>query len=454
MQRDARTMPATSARLARRVLRRIVDIDDGEIAAALVSFAYFFCVLCAYYIVRPVRDEMGVTLGKDGLNALFTIVFLVMLAAVPMFGWVVSVIARRRVVAVVYGFFIASMLMFWLALRVLPASHFVAGCFFVWASVFNLFVISLFWSVMSDIWTTSEAKRLYGFIAAGGSAGAFAGPIVTQVFVTLIGPDNLLPVSAVFLVLAILAAGTVRRDNPMHHQALREAAAATSARETSAKPIAGGILDGAVRVWRSPFLFRIAIVILIANLVSTFFYLEQSRIVGETIADRAARVTLFSRLDLAVNIATVILQMVVTGRVMQHYGVAVAAAALPLVALVGLAALAFAPVLAVIVAVMTAERAVAFSLANPAVKSLYTAVSQEDKYKAQNFIDTVVYRGGDAASGWLFGGLGRDGLGLATGLVAFLTLPLAALWLWLTLDLGRRLEARKPLQSPARQLIQ
>lgn len=407
---------------------RAVDIKPGEARAAFLSFAYFFCLLCAYYIVRPVRDEMGVTLGKDFLKHLFTYVFIVMLAAVPLFGWIVSAVEKRRVVGAVYGFFIATMLVFWLTLRANPESRAVAASFFIWASVFNLFVISLFWSVMSDLWNTEQAKRLYGFFAAGGSVGAFAGPVVTQVFVRLIGPNNLLPVSAVFLVAAIVIAGAVRAS--FGHRAATPA-------ESSTKPIEGGVLDGAVRVWQSSYLFRIALIIFIANLVSTYFYLEQSRIVGETLTDRAARVELFSRLDLAVNVATVLLQVFVTGRVMQRFGVATAAASLPVVAICGLVALTLAPGLWVIVAVMTAERAVAFSLASPAVKSLYTVVSAEDKYKAQNFVDTVVYRGGDAASGWMVSALGRDGIGWGAQAIAFVTLPLAVLWLWLTLDLGR-----------------
>jgi AAA family ATP:ADP antiporter len=433
MQIELDPCQRSSSALGRKIMS-VVDIKPDEMRAALLSFAYFFCLLCAYYIVRPVRDEMGVTVGKGSLKDLFTVVFLVMLAAVPLFGFIVSRVEKRHVVGVVYGFFIATMLLFWLGLRASPESRVIAGSFFVWASVFNLFVISLFWSVMSDLWSSEQAKRLYGFIAAGGSVGAFAGPIVTQVFVRLIGPNNLLPVSAAFLVLAILVASAVRRS--FAHSGLAAAA------ESSSRPIAGGVLDGAVRVWQSPYLFRIALVILIANLVSTFFYLEQSRIVGETLTDRAARVELFSRLDLAVNIATVLLQVFVTGRVMQRYGVATAASTLPVVAILGLIALSIAPVLAVILAVMTAERAVAFSLASPAVKSLYTVVPAEDKYKAQSFIDTVVYRGGDAASGWLFGWLGRDGLGLATGLVSFISIPLAVAWLWVTIDLGRRQSER------------
>ncbi len=172
----------------------------------LWSFAYFFSVLCAYYILRPLRDEMGVTVGQDGLKWLFVIVFLVMLAAVPVFGWVVSRFPRRRIVPVIYGFFIANLAMFWVAFQAGMHGAVVAGTFFVWVSVFNLFVVSLFWSLMSDLWRNDQAKRLYGFIAAGGSAGAFAGPLITQGLVRLVGPNNLLIVSGLLLGVSIAAA--------------------------------------------------------------------------------------------------------------------------------------------------------------------------------------------------------------------------------------------------------
>ena len=416
-----------------RLLARVVHVEPRELGAMLVSFAYFFLVLAAYYIIRPVRDEMAVAVGSAHLQTLFVIVFFVMLAAVPLFGWVTSNFAKRLVVPLVYGFFIANLLVFWLLLSGSGQGTVVASVFFVWASVFNLFVVSLFWIVMSDLYDSAQAKRLYGFIAAGGTAGAFSGPIITQALVGVLGPDNLLLVSALLLTLALAAAVLLRRIAPAHADAA-----------SSERPLGKDILAGAVRVWKSPYLLRIALWILLANLVSTFFYLEQTRIVGEALADRTARVALFAKLDLAVSVLTIVAQLTVTGRVMERFGIGVAAAALPAWCAIGLVGLALSPTLVVIVSIMAVERAIAFSLANPAVKVLYTVVDPEEKYKAQNFIDTVVFRGGDAASGWVFNSLGK-GLGFSGGAVAILALPLAIAWLWLSFALGRQLVERTKL---------
>ena len=426
----------TVARPFNRLIARVVDVEPREVAGLVVAFVYFLCVLCAYYIIRPVRDEMGVAVGPAGLQQLFGIVFVVMLGAVPLFGWVVSRFARRLIVPVIYAFFVACLLLFWGlltgrsgaspdALGSGVTSPWLATTFFVWSSVFNLFIVSLFWCLMSDLWRTDQAKRLYGFIAAGGSVGALSGPLLTQAFVGRVGPANLLLFSALFLIVATAAALVLRR-----------LFTGVVGGQTDMEPIGRGVLSGAVRVWQSPLLFRIALWVLLANLVSTLFYLEQSRIVGETLADRTQRVLLFSRIDLAVNVLTLVAQLFVTSRVLQRFGVTVGAIALPAWALLGLLALAVSPTLAVIVTVMAVERIIAFALASPAVKVLYTGVEAQDKYKAQNFIDTVVYRGGDAASGWLFNAAAK-GLGLGAAGLAAVALPLGLVWLGLSVALGR-----------------
>jgi ATP:ADP antiporter, AAA family len=292
-----------------RLIGRAVEVEGREVKGLLVSFAYFFCVLCAYYIIRPVRDDMGVAVGPEGLKQLFTVVFFVMLGAVPVFGWVVARFARRMIVPVIYAFFIACLLVFWLALRSGVNSAWLGGTFFVWTSVFNLFIVSLFWSLMSDLYRTDQAKRLYGFIAAGGSAGAFSGPLVTQTLVQWVGPSNLLLVSAMFLAFALAAS-----------LMLRQLFKGVSGGRADERPIGEGVFSGAVRVWESPLLFRIAMWVLLANVVSTLFYLEQSRIVGETLTDRTARVLLFSRIDLAVNVLTLATQVFLTSRVLQTFG--------------------------------------------------------------------------------------------------------------------------------------
>lgn len=411
-------------------------MEPRERAALLWSAAYFFCVLSAYYIVRPIREEMGVRLGRDHLSMLFTVVFIVMLAAVPLFGWVATRFERRRIVPVVYIFFILNLVLFWALFSSGASGVLVAGAFFIWVSVFNLFVVSLFWSLMSDLWSSGQAKRLYGVIAAGGSAGAICGPLITQTLVKPLGATNLLLVSCALLAGALGCVVGLRRAE-RHTEAKEEA------------HVTGGITDwigGAVNVWRQPYLFRIALVVLLANLISTYFYFEQSRIVGATISEPAVRVQLFARMDLAVNILTVLSQILLTGTLMQRLGVGFAAGALPLTVVAGLIAIALSPTLPVIVVVVVIERVVAFAITNPAFRVLWTVVEPDDKYKAQNFVDTVVYRGGDAASGWLFNEVAK-GLGLSMTAVALLTLPLAAVWLWLAALLGRDQAERARAQS-------
>lgn len=432
-------------------LARIVSVETREIGVVLASFAMFFCVLCGYYILRPVRDEMGIAVGPDGLQRLFVAVFVVMLLAVPLFGWIVSNFARRRIVPLIYGFFVVNLVLFWFALSAspdapsrpvftsllgmsgdgasIPLAAFdpsIASVFFVWASVFNLFVVSLFWSLMSELYASEQAKRLFGFIAAGGSAGAIAGPLLTRSAVHHVAPFDLLLASAVLIALGLVAALVLRR--------------LVSAKDTARneEPAGGkGLLAGAAQVFSSPYLFGIALYILLANLIGTYFYLEQSRIVGAELADRAARVSFFAGRDLLVSVATILIQVLVTGRVMRSLGLAVPLATLPVCAGVGLIALAIAPSLQVVAAVMAAERAIAFGLANPALKALYTVVGTEEKYKAQNFIDTVVYRGGDAASG-LFFNTAAKAAGLSGGAIAVLSLPLAGVWLVTALRLARQ----------------
>ena len=295
--------------------------------------------------------------------------------------------------------------------------------------MFNLFVVSLFWSLMSDLWRNDQAKRLYGFIAAGGSAGAFAGPLITQSLVKVLGPNNLLIVSALFLAVAIAAA-----------LALRALFAGTAERQGEDEPIGRGILAGAIAVWRSPYLFQIALWILLGNFVGTFFYLEQSRIVGATLADRTQRVELFARVDLAVSVLTILSQVFLTAPLMRKWGVGAAAAVLPASAAIGLIALGLSPTLAVVVTVLAIERTITFAFANPAIKVLYTLVEPEEKYKAQNFNDTVVFRGGDAASAWVLNGFRAIGWGF--GSIVTLTLPAALAWLGLSAALGRQHAAR------------
>jgi AAA family ATP:ADP antiporter len=274
---------------------------------------------------------------------------------------------------------------------------------------------------MSELWSHEEAKRLYGFISAGGTAGALMGPLLTQAFIRFLAPVDLLLVSAILLTVSVVAGFIVRSRR------------SGGGAETDAA--GGGILDGAIKVFTTPLFARIALFVFIANIVGTFFYLEQARLVASTIPDSAARVEFFSGRDLLVSIATFLIEVFGTARVLRRFGVTIALLALPVTAAVGTLLLSFDAALWVVAAVMVAERIAAFSLANPAIKVIYTLATPDEKYKVQNFIDTVVFRGGDATSGWLYSSL-SGGLGFAASSMGAVALPLVLVWVWVARRLG------------------
>ncbi len=397
-----------------------------ERAALAWSFAYFFCLLCGYYILRPLRDEMGIQGGVQALPWVFTATLLAMLAAVPLFGWASARLPRRRLLPAVYGFFLLNLLGFFAALRSGAAPEWTARAFFVWVSVYNLFVVSVFWSFMVDLFRREQAQRLFGFIAAGGSAGALIGPALTAALARPLGTVNLLLVSAAFLALATLCL----------FRLLAWGAARGGEQSAAEAPLGGGVWGGVREVARSPYLLGIAGYMVLYTVLSTFLYFQQARLVADAGLASEARTSLFASMDLAVNLLALTGQAFLTARLIRRFGVALALALVPALTLVGFGVLALFPVLAVAVGFQVLRRAADFAIARPARELLYAVVEREAKYKAKNFNDTVVYRSGDAAGGWAFAGLGALGLGLAG--IAWAALPLAALWIALSLALGRR----------------
>lgn len=421
---------------SRAAIAQAIDVKPTEKVALGWSFVMFFAVLASYFTVRPVREMMGASLGKGELGQLFTVVFVVMIALVPVFGFIATRCPRQWVLPAVYGFFITNLVAFSWSLGGAAApggvAPWLAATFFVWVSVYNLFVVSLFWSAMSDRWSSDEGKRLFGVISAGGTTGALAGPVIAGQLVGVIGTANLALVSAAFLGLAMVASFKLRWHG--------------SAQAPPVQPSAGPpatlalIMEGATSIVRSPYLGRIALVILLANLVSTYFYLEQARLVKETIADRTAQVQFFASRDLIVSVVTTLVQLLGTAAILKRFGLTAALAALPLVCMAGLLLIGVMPTLAIVAGVMAFERIVAFALAVPAMRVLYTVVDPDDKYKSQNFIDTVVYRGGDALSGWMFAAFGA--MALSPWIMIALTMPFAAAWLWSCMGLGAMQEER------------
>ena len=411
-----------------RALARVVAVRPGEARALLWSFAYFFCLLAGYYVLRPLRDEMGIAGGVRNLQWLFTATFLVMLAAVPVFGAVVARLPRKRFVPLVYHFFVANIAVFWVLLTLDIEKVLVARVFFVWISVFNLFAVSVFWSFMADLWQSEQGKRLFGFIAAGGSAGALLGPVVTVALAVPLGPVNLLIIAALLLELAVLCAHRLESAVP-------KAEEGGTAKPADSGAIGGGWLSGILMVLRSPYLAGIALWVALLSLAGTFLYFQQASIVAAASDDPAVRTRIFATIDLAIGILTILVQFLATGRLIARFGVGPAAAALPLVFALGFLALAFTPALFVVIGFQALQRATNFALSNPAREVLFTVLEREEKYKAKNVIDIVVFRGADAGSGWVFSALRGAGLELSS--ISLATVPVAALWLALALALGR-----------------
>jgi AAA family ATP:ADP antiporter len=401
-------------------------VRPGEGAALFWSFAYFFSLLSGYYLLRPVREEMGIRGGVENLPWAFTATFASMLVAVPLFSWLVARVPRASAIPIVYRFFLLHLLVFYFLLRSGAGHGLVARAFFVWVSVYNLFVVSVFWAYMADVWESGQAKRLFGFIAAGGSAGALLGPLLAAGLVRPLGVPALLLVSAGLLEVAAQCAGRLgrwaRRARP------GEAGAGAA--------LGGGPFAGFAEAVRSPYLAALAAQMLLFTASGTIIYFQQARLVASLLHDSAARTRLFAGIDLAVNLASLLTQSLLTGSVLTRLGLGFALSLHPVLAAGGLLAIAAWPSLALVTVVQALRRAVHYGLERPAREALYTVVPREEKYKAKSFIDTVVYRGGDALSAWAWTALSALGPGLAGAALA--ATPLAVAWLLVARYLHRR----------------
>ncbi len=440
-----------------RLLQRVVDVREDEVRVLLLSCAYFFLILASYYIIRPLRDEMGVAGGVRNIPWLFTGTLVGMLIFHPPFAALVARLPRRRFISITYRFFMANLLIFFVLLKLTPESQSVwAGrAFFIWTSVFNLFVVSVFWSFMADVYRLGQGKRLFGFIGVGGTIGAIVGSAITVGLAERLGPINLLIASIVLLELAVRCvnglsayfsdsakphspAPTGSATVPLEEEALRQREKMTAA--SSETPIGGGVLAGVTSVMRSPYLLGIVGYMLLYTVAATFLYIQQADIIEQAFSDRAQRTVVFAKIDLAVNVLTVLTQMFLTGRIIKLLGVGVTLTLLPAVCIVGFTNLGLMPTLGVLIVFQVLRRASNYAVARPTRETLYTVVPREDKYKAKNFIDTFVYRGGDQIGAWSYALMQWLGLGLAA--IAFVAVPICGLWLLIGLWLGREQSAK------------
>jgi AAA family ATP:ADP antiporter len=406
-----------------------VPATPQERAAAMWSFGYFFTLLAGYYVLRPLRDQMGIAGGVKNLPWMFTATFLALIVAQPLYGALVARLPRARFIPIVNHFFVANLALFWVLLTLDIEAVIVARVFFVWVSVFSLFAVAVFWSFMADLFTAEQGKRLFGFIGAGGTAGALLGPIITIALSAPLGPVNLLIAAAIFLEAAVFCVYRLERAASRHAGAHAEP-----------QLIGGNAFAALPELFRSPYLLGVGAWISLLSFCATILYFQQANIVSATVHGAGAQTRIFASIDLAVGLLTLATQIFATGQFLKRFGTGVAAGALPAIYIVGFLAIALAPVLIVVLVVQVLQRWMNFAIANPARQVFFTVVGREEKYKAKNFIDVVVYRGSDAAYGWVYDGL--QALGLKLGGIALVAWPVAAGWLVLSVVLGRAQERR------------
>ena len=415
------------------LLRRFVEIRREEAPVVGWCWLFIFAVLSSYYIMRPIRDEAGVAGGVNNLQWLFTGTLLGMVLLNIPFAYLVKTLPRRRFIPITYHFFAGNIILFAALLHWADAQQtiWIGRVFFVWVSVYNLFVVSVFWQLNVDLFNPEQGKRLFGLISAGASIGAIVGSSVTAGLARYVSPIFLLLGAAVLLEIAVLSVGRLSRLSPALH---RDPAVAT----TDEAPIGGSIFAGITRAFGSRYLINVSLFVLLFTVTSTILYFQQAGIVSHGIRGRGAQTAFFATVDLCVNILTLGIQLFVTGRLVVLLGVALTLGLLPALTLIGFGALALMPTITAVAVFQVLRRAGDYAITRPTREVLFTVVPREDRFKAKSFIDTVVYRAGDQIGAWSVALLRGAGLGIAE--MALVALPLAGLWLIDALWLGHHQE--------------
>jgi ATP:ADP antiporter, AAA family len=414
-----------------RFLSKIIDVRPSEATALTWAWLYIFSLLSAYYILRPIRDQMGVAGGVNNLQWLFTGTLVGMLLLNLPFSYLVKTFRREKFIAISYRFFIANILLFAIAMYVATPEQtiWVGRIFFIWTSVFNLFVVSIFWQMIVDVFTAEQGKRLFGFIAAGATLGAIAGSAFTVSTVEHVAPGYLMIGSAVMIEIAVFC---VRR--------LSALSASLSARPQSEqdneKPVGGTLFAGFRDALWSSYLLNVSLFLLLYAVTSTFLYFQQAAVVSHAFSSRAAQTQFFASVDLGVNVLTLAIQLFLTGRILRWFGVGTSLSMLPAASAIGFGAVALLPSLASVVAFQLVRRAGNFAIARPTREILFTVLPREDRYKAKSFIDTAIYRLGDQIGAWSFALLSY--IKLEATEISIVAAATSVIWLANSWWLGRR----------------
>lgn len=420
-------------------LRRLLRVEPNEWGGLAWAFGYFFLLLASYYVLRPVRTEMGIQTGVQRLPWLMTATFLVMLAIQPIFGWLIARVPRARLLPGIYAFFVANLIGFYLLFEAGMQAPWVAKTFFVWLSVFNLFIVSVFWSFMADLFNAAQGKRLFAVISAGGSLGAIVGAGVPAFGASQLGIANLMLVSALFLSGCLICIAGLRR--------WASSAAIPGRAPAHDEVVDGHLLSGIQQAVSTPYLGGISLYVLLWTYSGIVLDLEIARVLGESIASPLERTQLAARVEQVVSVLALLTQLFVTNRVIERYGLAAALIFLPVVNLLGFLGLALAPSLAMLIVFDVVRRAGEYAISKPGREVLFTVVDREAKYKAKNFIDTAVTRGGTVLSGWAVNAL--KALGASGTALALTVVPVAIAWSGLAWLLARQQAALARSKSSA-----
>jgi AAA family ATP:ADP antiporter len=433
-------MTFTATTRLNRFLSKLVQLEAHEFKAVLLAFLCNFVLLACYYILRPVRDTMATVFGVGQLQHLFTLTFVATLVCAPTFVALASKLKLTKLLPGIFWFWLINVLVFYFLFKHYPQDRWIAGAYYVWFSVTNLFMISIFWSLMVDLFSSTQATRLFAFIAAGGSLGAIAGPLITRICVNAVEISGLLLIAAAGLGLVIMLIHLLMREKEQLRMTMPSAPSSTFDHH-----LGGNLLDGFRAVFKSSYMLNQAAFMLLMTWIATIAYFLQTDLVTKAFSVLSERTQAIADIDLVVNICSALVLILGLSRFVQRFGVTSSLLLNPLFMILAFIGVALSPSLLMLQAMQIVRRVSQYAIARPSREMCFTVVSQEHRYKAKNIIDTVVYRFGDVTAAWMQTGLNVIGLGFS-GTIA-LGLLASSGWGVIAVSLGRRYEKLRASQS-------
>lgn len=417
-----------------RALSGVATIEPRELSAVVAAFLLFFFMWAGYFAVRPVRETIATIIGRDQTADLWIVTSIASILIIPLYGAIVAKFRRSAFLPAMYAVVAVVLALTGFALSGDRVDPFVSKFFYVFISVVNLFLLSIFWSFLLELFDSGQSKRLFGVIAAGGSAGALAGPFVSDMTASLIGNSGILILGAMLFIAAILCQRVLLRIWRQR---------ATGTQRAEERPLGGNVFAGVTLILKSPYILGIALFVFFISTVNTLLYFEQLRLVEVNYPEITDRTRIFARFDWIVQTLTVLSQIFLTGRIAKRFGVIALITAVPLVMVGGFFALAATGTLAMLASVVIGRRAMEYAFVRPGREMLWGPLDKETKYKAKNTVDVPVYRGSDAIVAQVSKAVENAGAGPAA--IAMLGAGVALAWAAVGYWLGRKYEA---LTSP------